>query len=37
MNPWHLLWIIPVSASVGMWAASLLAANGRDDEDKRDI
>ena len=37
MNPLHLLWIIPVSVSVGMWVASLLVANGRDDENKRDI
>lgn len=34
MNPLHLLWIVPVSASVGLWAASLLAANGRDDDDR---
>ena len=30
MNPWHLIWIIPLSAAVGFLAAALCAA-GRDE------
>jgi len=29
MNPWHLIWIIPLSAAVGFFWAAILAA-GRD-------
>ena len=37
MNLLHLIWIIPSGVAVGLWLASLLRANGRDDENKRDI
>jgi hypothetical protein len=30
MNPWHLIWIIPLSAAVGFFWAAILAA-GRDE------
>lgn len=32
MNALHLLWIIPMVASIGFVTAALLAANGRDEE-----
>lgn len=33
MNPLHLLWIVPLSATVGfMWAVLLMAADTEDDE-----
>lgn len=32
MNTRHLLWIIPLVASIGFVKAALLAANGRDEE-----
>lgn len=28
---WHLLWIVPVSALLGMWAAALFRANEEED------
>ncbi len=31
MNPWHLLWIIPLSACVGFMFAAILAAGGEAD------
>jgi len=24
---WHLLWIVPLSAAIGMWVAALMEAN----------
>jgi len=32
MNPWHLVWIIPLSASVGCVISALLIAAGQGDE-----
>lgn len=32
ISAWHLLWIVPLSASFGVMVAALLAANGRSDE-----
>ena len=31
MSIWHLLWIVPLTGSLGFITAALLAANGRDD------
>jgi len=28
---WHLLWIVPVSALLGMWAAALFKANEQEE------
>lgn len=33
MNPLHLLWIVPLSAFLGMFVASLLAAGDDPDDD----
>lgn len=33
MNTLHLLWIIPLTASIGFMTAALLAANGRDNHE----
>lgn len=30
MSMWHLLWIVPVAASVGCFVALILAAQGGD-------
>lgn len=30
---WHLLWIVPISAAMGMFLTALLVANGRDRND----
>lgn len=33
MSPWHLVWIIPGSATFGAFLAALLAANREDDDE----
>lgn len=31
INAWHLLWIVPLSADLGLLLAALLLAGGRED------
>ena len=33
MSAWHLLWIVPVSGSLGFFFCALLSMNGRDTDD----
>lgn len=37
MSPWHLLWIVPLSADVGMFALALVVANRENDDWKDDV
>ena len=34
ISAWHLLWIVPLAASMGFMTAALLAAAGRNDPDR---
>lgn len=34
MSIWHLLWIIPLAGSIGFLTAALLAANGREPDER---
>lgn len=33
MSPWHLLWIVPVSLTLGAMCLALLVINDQEDED----